>query len=70
MPVAATNTWYTMQLKVAGGGGNVTITTFFDGIMVHNCQASGGALAAGAAGAYIYGPNTIAEFDDVKISTP
>jgi hypothetical protein len=59
-----------MQLKVAGAGANVTITTFLDGVMIHDCTTSVGTLAAGAAGAYIYGPNTIAEFDDVKISTP
>jgi hypothetical protein len=69
-PLAAANTWYTMQLKVAGAGANVTITTFLDGVMIHDCTTSVGTLAAGAAGAYIYGPNTIAEFDDVKISTP
>jgi hypothetical protein len=69
-PIAAANTWYTMQLKIAGSGGNVTLTTFFDGTMIHSCQTSVGTLNAGAAGTYIYGPNTIAEFDDVRISTP
>ena len=69
-PAAAVNTWYTMQIKVVGTGTNVSITTFFDGVMIHDCQTSVGTLPAGAAGTYIYGPNTIAEFDDVKISTP
>ena len=68
--LAAANTWYTMQLKVAGSGANVTITTSFDGTPVHDCQITTGTLASGGAGTYIYGPNTIAEFDDVKISTP
>ena len=27
-------------------------------------------IPAGAAGAYVYGANTIVEFDDVKVSTP
>jgi hypothetical protein len=69
-PIAATNTWYTMQIKVAGAGANVLISTFLDGTQIHDCQPSSGTLDAGAAGTYIYGPNTIAEFDDVKISTP
>jgi len=59
-----------MQLTVAGTGASVTVTTFFDGTMIHNCQITAGTLTAGGAGTYIYGPNTIAEFDDVKISTP
>jgi pectate lyase len=69
-PIAAVNTWYTMQLKVVGTGNDVFISTFFNGAMIHDCQTSVGTLPAGAAGTYIYGPNTIAEFDDVRISTP
>ena len=38
--------------------------------MIHDCQTTIGTLAAGAVGTYIYGPNTIVEFDDVKVSTP
>ena len=69
-PVATTNTWYTMQIKVVGTGANVLITTFLNGTMIHDCQTSVGTLPAGPAGTYIYGPNTIAEFDDVRVSTP
>jgi hypothetical protein len=69
-PAAAVNTWYTMQIKVAGSGNNVFITTFFNGTMIHDCTITTGTLDSGGAGTYIYGPNTIAEFDDVKISTP
>jgi len=69
-PIAAVNTWYTLQLKIVGSGSNVFISTFFNGTMIHDCQTSVGTLPAGAAGTYIYGPNTIAEFDDVRISTP
>jgi len=58
------------QIKVVGTGANVLITTFLNGTMIHDCQTSVGTLATGAAGTYIYGPNTIAEFDDVKIATP
>jgi len=69
-PAAAAGTWYTMQLKVVGTANNVALTTYFNGTMIHDCQTSIGTLAAGAAGTYVYGPNTIAEFDDAKISTP
>jgi len=67
---AVAGTWYTLQMKVSGSGTNVVITTFLDGTMIHNCQTTMGTLNAGAIGTYIYGPNTIAEFDDVRVSTP
>jgi hypothetical protein len=67
---AVAGTWYTLQMKVAGTGANVAITTFLNGTMIHNCQTTMGTLNAGAVGTYIYGPNTIAEFDDVRVSTP
>ena len=38
--------------------------------MIHDCQTTSARCSAGPAGTYIYGPNTIAEFDDVRISTP
>jgi pectate lyase len=69
-PIAAANTWHTLQLKIVGTGSDVFISTFFNGTMIHDCQTSVGTLPAGAAGTYIYGPNTIAVFDDVRISTP
>ena len=53
-----------------GTAANVQLTTYFNGTLIHDCQTSVGTLSAGAAGTYIYGPNTIAAFDDVKISTP
>ena len=69
-PLAAAGTWYTMQLKIVGTGNNVSLTTTFNGTLIHDCQTTVGTLSAGPAGTYIYGPNTIAEFDDVRISTP
>jgi len=69
-PAAVAGTWYTMQLKIVGTGNDVFISTFFNGTMIHDCQTSVGTLPSGGAGTYIYGPNTIVEFDDVKISTP
>ena len=59
-----------MQIRVAGTGSNVVITTFFNGTMIHDCQTTVGTLPSGAAGTYVYGPNTIAEFDDVRVSVP
>jgi hypothetical protein len=69
-PLATAGTWYTMQMKIAGTGANVVITTYFNGTMIHDCQTSVGTLPAGPAGTYIYGPNTIAAFDDVRIAAP
>jgi hypothetical protein len=67
---AVVNTWYTMQMRVAGTGSNVVITTFFDGTMVHDCHTTMATLPSGPVGTYVYGPNTIAEFDDVRVSVP
>jgi hypothetical protein len=67
---AMTGTWYTLQMKISGSGASALITTFLDGTMIHSCQTGTGTLTSGAIGTYIYGPNTIAEFDDVKVSTP
>jgi hypothetical protein len=69
-PLATAGTWYTMQMKIVGTGNNVSLTTFFNGSPIHDCLTSVGTLAAGPAGTYVYGPNTIVEFDDVKVSTP
>jgi pectate lyase len=69
-PLATAGTWYTMQMKIVGTGNNVSLTTSFNGTPIHDCQTTVGTLPAGAAGTYIYGPNTIAAFDDVRISTP
>ena len=67
---ALPNTWYTMQIKVAGTGGDVTITTFLDGTMIHDCHTTLSTLPSGAIGTYVYGPNTIAEFDDIRVAVP
>ena len=48
---------------------DVFISTFLNGTMIHDCQTSVG-TRPGAAGTYMDGPNTIAAFDDVRISTP
>ena len=67
---ALPNTWYTMQIRVAGTGNNVVITTYFDGTLIHDCHTTSATLPSGAIGTYVYGPNTIAEFDDVRVSVP
>ena len=70
-PLAAANTWYTMQIKVAGTGNNV----FAHDVLQRHADPRlpdhrRHAVGRWPAGTYIYGPNTIAEFDDVRISTP
>jgi hypothetical protein len=67
---AQVNTWYTLRMTIAGTGGNVRLTTYLDNTPIHDCQTSIGTLPSGGAGTYIYGPNTIAEFDDVRLSVP
>ncbi len=61
--------WHTLKLKVSGST-TVRLQTFLDGVAVHDCTTTSAAVPAGAAGAYIYGSNTIVEFDDLKVSTP
>jgi len=61
--------WHTLKLAVSGST-SVRLQTFLDGAPVHDCTSTAGPIPAGAAGAYVYGANTIVEFDDVRVSTP
>jgi hypothetical protein len=65
----AAGSWHTFKLKVSGST-SVRLQTFLDGTAVHDCTSTSSTVPAGAAGAYVYGANTIVEFDDVKVSTP
>jgi pectate lyase len=61
--------WHTLKLSVSGSN-SVRLQTFMDGAPIHDCTSTAGTVPAGSAGAYVYGSNTIVEFDDVKVSTP
>ena len=61
--------WHTLKLVVSGST-TVRLQTFLDGTAIHDCTSASGTVPAGAVGAYVYGANTIVEFDDVKVSTP
>ncbi|HMF39125.1 MAG TPA: hypothetical protein VKQ32_00460 [Polyangia bacterium] len=61
--------WHTLKLSVSGST-SVRLQTFLDGAPVHDCTTTGTTVIAGSAGMYVYGSNTIVEFDDVKVSTP
>ena len=61
--------WHTLKLSVSGSP-SVRLQTFLDGAPIHDCTSTAVAPAAGSAGMYVYGSNTIVEFDDVKVSTP
>src|SRR5262245_44934861 len=61
--------WHTLKLVVSGST-TVRLQTFLDGAPIHDCTSSSGAVPAGAVGSYVYGSNTIVEFDDVMVSTP
>jgi hypothetical protein len=62
-------TWHTLKLSISGSG-SVRLRTYLDGAAIHDCTSTSGTVAAGSVGAYVYGSNTIVEFDDVKVSTP
>ena len=61
--------WHTMKLAVSGSS-SVRLQTFLDGAPIHDCTTTSATVPAGAVGAYVYGSNTIVEFDDVKVSVP
>jgi hypothetical protein len=61
--------WHTLKLEVSGST-TVHLRTFLDGTLVHDCTSTSDTVVAGTAGTYVYGSNTIVEFDDVKVSTP
>jgi pectate lyase len=61
--------WHALKLQVSGAN-PVRLQTFLDGAAVHDCTSTSGTVAAGSAGAYVYGANTIVEFDDVRVATP
>ena len=61
--------WHTLRLRVSGST-SVRLQTFLDGTPVHDCTSTSGTIPAGAVGTYVYGANTIVEFDDLKVSTP
>ena len=61
--------WHTFRLRVSGAA-SVRLQTFLDGTAIHDCTSTSGTIPAGAVGTYVYGANTIVEFDDLKVSTP
>jgi pectate lyase len=65
-----TNTWVTLKMQVSGPTNNVRIVTWLNGTQVHDCITTSSTVAAGNAGVMTYGSSTIAEFDDVRVSTP
>jgi hypothetical protein len=65
----AAGSWHTLKLTVSGST-TIRLQTFLDGTPVHDCTSTSGTVPAGAVGTYVYGSNTIVEFDDVKVSTP
>lgn len=61
---------FTLRLAVTGAAGSVNLKTYLDGNQVHDCTSTSGTLASGSAGVYTYGSNSVAEFDDFKVSVP
>lgn len=61
---------FTLRLAVTGAAGSVNLKTYLDGNQVHDCTSTSGTLTSGSAGVYTYGSNSVAEFDDFKVSVP
>ena len=61
---------FTLRLAVTGDAGSVNLKTYLDGNQVHDCTSTSGTLTSGSAGVYTYGSNSVAEFDDFKVSVP
>jgi hypothetical protein len=59
------------KLVVQGTTGSVHITTYVNGVLVHDCTATdSGIPASGAIGILIYGSSTSGMFDYVRASSP
>jgi hypothetical protein len=64
-----TGTFYTLKLAVSGPASSVHIQSWLDGLARHDCTVTSG-LASGTAGIITFGSSTVAEFDDVTVTTP
>jgi hypothetical protein len=70
---AVTNEWHVLGIKVSGPPGATTVAGYLDGRMLATASdtddSGGPSSAAGSAGIGVYG-ETLAVFDDVKVSSP
>lgn len=71
---AIQNEWHTLKLKVSGQPGAITVTGYLDDRMLATAtdpgaDAGGPSSAAGTVGIGVYG-ETLANFDDVRVSSP
>lgn len=67
----AENEWHTLKIKVAGPQDNVAVEGYLDGTLLAAATDTDGSLpsAVGTVGVGVYG-ETMAVFDDVKVSSP
>jgi hypothetical protein len=61
---------FTLRFGVTTSGGGVNLTTYFNGLQVHDCTTTSSTSANGAAGVYSYGAGTSADFDNFRVSEP
>jgi pectate lyase len=64
-----TGTWFTLKLAVSGPASSVTLNGYVNGTLLLTCTHTSG-LGSGQAGVVTYGSNTVARFDDVRVSSP
>lgn len=72
--MAVPNEWHVLGIKVSGPPGAITVAGYLDGRMLATASdtdddTTGPSSAAGTAGIGVYG-ETLAVFDDVKVSSP
>lgn len=64
-----TATWMTMKLQVSGSS-QIRLVTWLNGVRIHDCTSSGTIVTSGTVGVITYGTGTIADFDDVRVTSP
>jgi hypothetical protein len=65
-----TGTWHSLRLVVSGPTGNVSLTSYFDGVLQHSCVTTASTSANGEIAVATVGANTRASFDDVRVTVP
>jgi hypothetical protein len=63
-------TWYTLGISATGPSGNVSLKTYLNGVLEHNCVTTSSTSANGEIGLVTVGTGTKASFDDVNVTVP
>jgi hypothetical protein len=63
-------TWHTLRLTVSGPSGNVSLKSYLDGVIQHDCLTTVSTSANGEIALTTVGSNTRASFDNVRVTIP